>query len=96
MPFGAGLLERAIFLDVDLLKRQRGLRFRFAEPPEEVSTLVRDGHLLRAYGSGTLTLTLRGGCTLEALPLPLEADVLGRGLCRTGWGAIAIGQPPPL
>jgi S-formylglutathione hydrolase FrmB len=73
-----------------------GLRFRFDAPPEEVSTLVRDGHVLRAYGSGRLSVTLRGGCRLEALPLPFEVDALGRGLCRAGWGAVAIGEPPPL
>jgi S-formylglutathione hydrolase FrmB len=57
-----------------------GMRFRFSEPPEEVSTLVREGRRLRAYGSGRLTVRTGAGCRYKDLPLPFEIELLRR--CR--------------
>ena len=46
-----------------------GLDFRFAEPPGELITFARDGALLRASGSGQVTITTGRGCELsQALP----------------------------
>ena len=46
-----------------------GLRFRFKEPPATLQTFVRSGSVLSATGSGTVTITMPGGCSFTvALP----------------------------
>ena len=70
-----------------------GLRFRFATPPEQLSTLVRKRRLLRAYGEGQLSVRTRAGCRVRNLPLPFEIE-LPRG--RRCPSAVAVQAPPPL
>jgi S-formylglutathione hydrolase FrmB len=49
-----------------------GMHFRFAEPPEEVVALEREGALLRGEGSGGVTLRARGCRIREELPFELR------------------------
>jgi hypothetical protein len=48
------------------------MHFRFSEPPGGVSTLARDGALLRGEGSGDVTLRARGCRIREELPFELR------------------------
>jgi S-formylglutathione hydrolase FrmB len=59
-----------------------GLRFAFAEPPEEVETLRWDAPILSARGGGRITITTETGCELTAT-LPFERELPG-GVCTDG------------
>lgn len=69
-----------------------GFRFRFAEPPEAVSTIVREGRRLRLYGEGGITVRTPSGCRFAGLPIPIEIPLPGR-RCPA---ALAVDAPPPL
>lgn len=51
-----------------------GLRFAFAEPPEQLATFARDGDRLRGTGAGRVTLSTGRGCTATAA-LPFDVAV---------------------
>lgn len=54
-----------------------GLRFEFAEPPNDLATFTRSGATLNGDGGGSVTIVDEGGCTFTE-ELPFTRELAGR------------------